>query len=317
MPWEKKGLIFKPKQNHEWMQAYATVPTPDLISPNNIRIYFGTRDSSNRSHITYLEADASNPNNISYLHNEPILTPGEIGCFDDCGVMPSWVVNHNGYKYLYYTGWNVRNTISYHNSIGLAISEDDGKNFKRLSQGPVIDRNFNEPHFSAIPCILIENNVWRMWYLSCVKWVIFNDRPEPFYHIKYAESSDGIEWKRKGVICIDFKDENECGLVRPCVIKDGNKYRMWYSFRNLQNYRTNIYNSYRIGYAESDDGIKWIRKDNEVGISISSDGWDSSMIEYPFVYEYKKKKIMLYNGNNFGESGFGFAILRERGEEIV
>ena len=35
------------------------------------------------------------------------------------------------------------------------------------------------------------------------------------------------------------------------------------------------------------------------------------MMEYPFVYEHRGVKHMLYNGNGFGETGIGYAVLEE------
>ena len=35
------------------------------------------------------------------------------------------------------------------------------------------------------------------------------------------------------------------------------------------------------------------------------------MMEYPFVYEHRGVKHMLYNGNGFGETGIGYAVLDE------
>ena len=40
--------------------------------------------------------------------------------------------------------------------------------------------------------VIIENDLWRMWYLSCTKWEIREGKPSPNYNIKYAESKDGI-----------------------------------------------------------------------------------------------------------------------------
>ena len=64
---------------------------------------------------------------------------------------------------------------------------------------------------------------------------------------------------------------------------------------------------YRIGYAESADGIKWDRKDN-TNISVSKSGFDSKMMEYASVIKYKNKYIMFYNGNNYGFDGIGLAV---------
>ena len=86
---------------------------------------------------------------------------------------------------------------------------------------------------------------------------------------------------------------------------------MWYCFRGSRDYRSDKAQSYRIGYAESEDGIRWERLDDLVGIDRSEDGWDSVMMEYPFVYEHRGRKYMLYNGNGFGETGIGYAVLTE------
>ena len=82
---------------------------------------------------------------------------------------------------------------------------------------------------------------------------------------------------------------------------------MWYSYRAQQNYRTLAIASYRIGYAESSDGLSWKRMDDRAFFEPSDSGWDSFMVAYPEVFEFNGKLIMLYNGNGFGESGFGYA----------
>ena len=33
------------------------------------------------------------------------------------------------------------------------------------------------------------------------------------------------------------------------------------------------------------------------------------MIEYPFVFDHKGQRFMLYNGNGYGKTGFGMAVL--------
>jgi hypothetical protein len=117
--------------------------------------------------------------------------------------------------------------------------------------------------------------------------------------IKYAESENGIDWKREGKIALNFKDDSEYAMSRPFVIKEDGIYRMWYSYRGA---------AYRIGYAESDDGINWERLDEKVGISVSKSGWDCEMVEYPFIFDHKGQRYMLYNGNKYGLTGFGLAV---------
>lgn len=307
MMWNKKGLIFVPDGKYEWNKTHASVPTVYKVDGTRLRIYFATRDTQNRTNISFIDVDANEPSKVLYIHDRSVVSSGNAGMFDDMGAMPSHVIDVGDEVWMYYLGWNVRNTIAYHNSIGLAISKDGGVTFNKFSEGPLFDRNYIEPYYSAIPYILRENAVWKMWYLSNTAWVEYNGRSEPFYHIKYAESDNGIDWKREGKVAIDYKDENECGIVRACVLKDGETYKMWYAHRNLQNYREDKNNSYRIGYAESSNGVDWIRMDEQVGIDVSENGWDSEMIEYPFVIDVNDKRYMFYNGNGFGKTGIGYA----------
>jgi len=303
MKWIKKGVIFKPEEESNWMVTHAAHSFADYLGNDIYRIYFATRDKENRSHTAFIDINVKNPKEILNISKKPVLAPGEIGTFDDSGVMPSWITNHNNCKYLYYIGWSLGVTVPFRNSTGLAISYDKGHNFKRYSRGPILHRTNLEPHWANAPCVMIENGKWRLWYLSCLKWGMENGKAKHYYHIKYAESKDGINWKREGIVCIDFKSKEEYAISRPCVIKEDGIYKMWYSYRG---------ETYRIGYAESKDGIKWERKDDEVGIDVSESGWDSEMIEYPFVFNHNCVKYMLYNGNSYGKTGLGYAILGKK-----
>jgi hypothetical protein len=307
MKWIKHGLVYATRGDHSWNRSHASVPTVDLVNDKIWRIYFATRDEQNRSFTTFMEVEAGNPQNILYEHTAPILPLGKLGAFDDCGVMPAWIINVGTKKYLYYIGWAQRKTIPFHNGIGLAISSDGGRSFERFAEGPLFGSTWKEPYFTSGPCVLIEGNLWRCWYLSCTGWKVIKDRPEAFYHLKYAESKNGIDWERNGIVAIDYKTDTEAGISRPSVLKEDGRYKMWYSYRDAFDYRTDKKRSYRIGYAESGDGIQWTRMDEQAGIDVSADGWDSEMIEYPQVIAQGQRKYMFYNGNSFGATGFGFA----------
>lgn len=308
MRWEKKGLIFKADARYEWMTHHASIPCADKVSEEVLRIYFGPRDSQGRTHTALIDVEADDPTRIIRVHDQPVLSPGQLGGFDDSGAMPSCVVNKGGRKYLYYIGWNQGVTVPYRNAIGVAVSDDGGTTFTRAFPGPVLDRTRDEPFFTATPYVLIEDGIWRCWYASTTGFVVVAGRPEPVYQIKYAESRDGLAWQRPNITCIPYKSDGEAN-ARPAVVKENGKYRMWYCYRGSVNYRTDKSQSYRIGYAESADGLEWQRLDHLAGIERSDSGWDAKMIAYPNVYEHKGRKYMLYCGNGFGESGFGYAVL--------
>lgn len=301
MRWNKLGLIFCPSNEKTWMHSHATLPIAESLGNNLFKIYFSSRDKHNKSYTGYVVIDLFKPKEILELSSTPVLAPGALGEFDDSGAMASWLTSYQEKRYLYYAGWNLGVTVPFRNSIGLSISTLNNE-FTRFSPGPILDRSMYEPHFCGSCCVLAGEDYWRMWYVSCIGWRIQNGKPEHRYHIKYAESSDGINWQREGVVAIDFSNDEEYAISRPTVIYKNNKWKMWYSFRGK---------SYRIGYAESDNGREWKRLDHQVGIDVSTSGWDSEMIEYPFVFDHKGQRYMLYNGNNYGKTGFGLAMLEE------
>lgn len=304
--WIKKGLVYNVKAEHEWDISHAQVPVVDILS-DRLRIYYSTRNKQGKSNVSYIEVDKENPQKILFKNESVLFSFGNIGAFDDSGIMPSSIINVGNKKYLYYIGWTTRQTVPYQNAVGLAISDDGGKTFKKISEGPIISVNYIEPYFSGTAYVLKDEGIFKMWYLSCIKWEVFNDKPEPIYNIKYAESPDGINWRQTGTVAINLEG-NEGGIVSASVIKVAGKYKMWYGKRNKENYRSDVKNSYRIGYAESLDGIIWKRMDNFSGIDISENSWDSEMISYPNVIKNKEKLLMFYNGNGFGKTGFGLAV---------
>jgi predicted GH43/DUF377 family glycosyl hydrolase len=303
--WYRKGLIFKPDSKNRWNKSHAQVPTP-LVLDDRIRVYYSSRDKDNISRISFVDLDLKDPEKIINKHSEVVLDIGKPGTFDDCGVMPSWVLMKNNFIYLYYIGWNVRNTVPYYNSVGLAISNDDGLTFKKYSLGPLWDRNVFEPYFSASTCVIPFNTGWICYYLSCTEYREYEGKMEPRYHIKIATSEDGINWKRDGLIAIDYKHSEEAGIVKASVLKINSEYHMWYSYRNFKDYRNDEMNSYSIGYAKSSNGIDWARYDGKMSLNGLST-WDNLMEAYPHVIKLDNRLLMFYNGNGFGETGFGYA----------
>jgi hypothetical protein len=287
------------------MASHAAVPVPYVIDDQRLRIYFGPRDSEGRTRTAFVDVDPAEPSRVLEVHHQPALDLGRRGTFDDSGVMPSSLVEHRGALYLYYIGWNRAVTVPYRNAIGLAISTDGGLSFTRLHEGPIVDRNALEPYFVTTPFVRYEEAAWRMWYASATGWV--DEPPNPVYVIKYAESMDGIEWTRQNVTCIEPKSSDEAN-GRPWIEHDRDGYRMWYCYRGVHGFRSDPAESYRMGYAESADGVAWDRKDDEAGIERSESGWDSEMVAYPSIYEHRGRRHLLYNGNGFGRSGIGHAL---------
>jgi hypothetical protein len=313
MSWKRCGLIYSPgmQPQRAWSISHAQCPTPDLLEETRLRIYFGTRDGQNRTRPTFIDVDPNHPERIQYVHERPVLELGDLGCFDDAGVMPFCVLNVEDKKLLYYAGWNTSTTVPYRISIGLAVSEDGGESFRRMYPGPILDRALDEPHFCSTPFVVRDSNRWRMWYLSCRGWRVLKGRPEPQYDVRSACSDDGIHWRRDGSIAIEFESPDEA-IARPWILPGVKRWQMWYCHRSLDGYRTDKESSYRIGYAESaDNGETWTRLDPLGGLGSSDSDWDREMAAYPAVYEQRGRLHLLYNGNDFGRGGFGYAVCEE------
>lgn len=298
MRWTKLGRMFCADNQFAWMRTHAANAVADPLDDHRLRVYFSTRDNENRSSIGVAEADVRRPNEVLRLEPEPVLAPGPIGTFDDSGVSMGCLVHLQGKCFLYYLGWNLGVTVAWRNSIGLAVNSGDGLDFERHSLAPVMDRHHVDPYSISYPWVRIEDGRWRMWYGSNLSW---GSRQEDMNHLlKYAESADGIHWHREGRVAIPFKDESEYAMSKPCVVRDPGVYRMWYSYRGA---------AYRIGYAESPDGLEWARRDDAAGITVSESGWDAESVEYPCVFDMGGRRYMLYNGNGYGRTGFGMAVL--------
>jgi hypothetical protein len=300
MTWQKTRLAIPPMHGLGWAETHAAVPHAESVDDKHVRVYFTARDGERRSHIAEALLELDGMPRAVEIKREPLLAPGTRGTFDDSGVMTSCLVRNGGFEWLYYQGWSLGVTVPFYVFVGCARRIEGEGNFERISLSPVMGRDAIDPFMCSSPWVLVENDVWRMWYVSNLGWTDGADgRPQYRVHIKYAESDDGIHWKRNGNVCVDFARADEYAISRPCVLRDPDCYRMWYSVRG---------SAYRIGYAESDDGLTWRRLDEAAGINVSSEGWDSEMIEYACVFDHGGRRHMLYNGNGFGATGIGHAV---------
>jgi hypothetical protein len=302
MDWRKLGLVYCPTGEFAWARQYAHLPTPILFSPEIIRVYFAGLDEAKFGRIGYVDVDANQPTRVLTVSREPVLDLGEPGAFDDCGVNPSCVVRVGDRWRMYYIGWQRSRRVPYLLFAGLAESRD-GERFERVSRTPILERTDAEPFLRSATTVLAIDGGYRAWCVSALGWTTVNGEPYPRYVVRSAESADGVRWSEGGPVCIDLEGD-EFGIGRPWVVRDPDRYRMWYSIRSRSR-------PYRIGYAESAGGVKWTRMDDRVGIAASESGWDSEMICYAAVVDVNGKRLMFYNGNRHGATGFGVAVLEQ------
>lgn len=279
------------------------IPTPVRVSDQRVRVFITCCDDQGLGRVGYVDVDANNPTRVLNRCPEPVLDIGEDGTFDENGALVC-SVEHAGDRYfMYYAGFELGRKIRYRLLTGCATAKDSVGPFARVWPVPVLERSEDELYFRGGPFVRFEDGRFCMWYVAGSGWEDVAGQIKPVYEVRYLESSDGIHWPRRGESCIAVEKENEYGFGRPYVIRHEGKYRMFYSVR-----RRDVA-SYRLGYAESEDGLHWVRKDEEIGLDVSKDGWDSEMICYSAVIELNGRWYMFYNGNDFGRTGFGVAEL--------
>lgn len=311
MKWIKKGHIFNSSGEFEWSKDYAQAPRP-LILHDRIRIFYSTRYFDCKtlpiSQASFIDVDRNNLANILYKHNEPSLSLGSKNSFSEYGIHSAMLIPQKECTYYFYQGWQRGNKYPYTTEVGLAKSYDNGLTFKKYGEAPIFGKSKLNPYYVNGVFIIQKNDKYIMFYSSGKEWLENNGKLESVYQIKTASSSDLINWDLNDEFIIKPKFENECQNTAT-VIYLNNKYHMWFCYRQALDFR-NSDNGYRIGYAWSNDLETWNRDDSLAGIDISKDdSWDSQMICYPYVFEIDGKVIMLYCGNYFGKSGFGYAEL--------
>src|SRR5438105_7530630 len=118
--WIKKGLIFAPEKNSDWLFSHASLPVADRMR-DVCRVYFSSRDKQGRAQVGYFETD-SGIDKVLRVSEHPVISLGPLGGFDDSGVTTSWIVNYGQKKYHYYSGWSLGVTVPFYFFVGLAIS---------------------------------------------------------------------------------------------------------------------------------------------------------------------------------------------------
>jgi hypothetical protein len=304
MRWRKYGRVYVPDGGQAWAQHHAFPPTPLARPDGSLRLYMAFCDERTVGRVGWVDVDPEQPSRILGVAAEPVLDIGHPGAFDENGVLPTSVIRVGDEIWMYYVGYQLGHQVTYFQFEGLAVSRDGGDRFERHQRVPVIDRSDAEL-VNRTSAFVRQTPVgdFEMWYVAGSDWTTVDGKPLPVYDMRYLRSADGVIWPPTGEICIELEGEDEHALGRPWVItRDDGSREMFYSVRTRSK-------DYRIGYATSDDGRNWTRRDADVGIDVSADGWDSESIAYASVVDLAGGRTMFYNGNERGRTGFGYAVL--------
>ncbi len=186
--------------------------------------------------------------------NNPVLTPGAEGEWDEGGIADNAVIYDDGEFYMWYAGW-IENWAA---KVGYATSSD-GSAWTKHPGNPLFEQggpgSFDES--GVFPnSVIFDGETYRMWYTGV-------DLPDFFFTVGYATSADGISWtKHSGPVLETGSGWDSWDVSYPSVVFDGSIYHMWYSAAGIVG---NLALPTGIGYATSADGIEWAKyPDNPV-----------------------------------------------------
>jgi predicted GH43/DUF377 family glycosyl hydrolase len=143
--------------------------------------------------------------------------------------------------------------------------------------------------------VLKEGDIYRMWF----SW-------RPKKSIALVESKDGIRWSKPEIVLgPNEKTDWENDLNRPVVIKNGDRYQMWYTGQAR--------GKSWIGFATSKDGKSWERMSAKPVLSAELP-WEKVAVMCPHViYDDKNKLYRLWysGGEQHEPNAIGYATSKD------
>lgn len=300
--WKKLGQIYAPNINgqHPKLVSHAANPLPVHMAGDVYRIFFSGRDDQNRSSVGAVDFDIVQRKVIN-KHYAPFFEHGPVGSFYSDGISVGCCYEVNDVRYMLFMGWQNPPGEHWRGDIGRLIVTPD-LSLHVENEEPFMGGCSIDPISLSYPWVQLRpSGGYDMWYGSTLQWDAGNS--EMLHVIQHAMSDDGNNWFRTG-LAVPYELGVAQAFSRPTILlNDSGDFEMWFSFRSGAGEK------YRIGYAKSADGKNWVLDLKEAGIDVSPSGWDSEMLAYPFVFKHNGAIYMLYNGNGYGKTGFGLAIL--------
>jgi len=194
---------------------------------------------------------ATSPDGINWTKyaSNPVFEKGVASSWDESRVtFPSVIKEDSTYK-MWYEGSNSADV----RQIGYATSTD-GINWTRYVSNPVVTPSQSWCNLDVSnPSVIKDGSTYKMWFGGAYSGDV--DR------IGYATSSDGTSWSMYGgnpVVPVGGGGAwDDRHIHWPFVIKEDSTYKMWYG-----GYDGTGITGYKIGYAESSDGITWSKDSN-------------------------------------------------------
>lgn len=208
----------------------------------------------------------------------PVMWPGPFGSWDSGNISPGPVIKKNDQYIMYYKGF----TDQYSSwSIGMAVS-NDGVNWVKHGS-PVVMGDVNSWDSKIVATSIVSNgDEYLLYYVG--------KSNSTNYKVGLAKSIDGVNWVKhsQNPILTPTNSWEGTGIHWPSVVKEGNNFLMTYG--NGDAYISGF------GLAYSEDGINWIKDENNPVFTTSNTINNYSRILYPTLINDNSEFRIYYTG---------------------
>jgi predicted GH43/DUF377 family glycosyl hydrolase len=223
---------------------------------------------------------ATSANGLAWdnYQNNPVLTPGEYGSWDDLRIAMPVVIHDGNIFKLYYSGFRNPNGQW---SIGLATSVD-GKNWEKYGS-PVLSGSAQTSDYKLTPNDIIKKD--GTYYLY------YSGKNAEYDHTNLvASSTDGINWTKLGELSFNQPQAWEANFIgKISIVKNGSHYKMVY---------LSIDQSHVAGFGEafSEDGIEWTKNPHNPIFTSQMTVNNYQLIGDPFLLQNINECRIYYSG---------------------
>lgn len=231
------------------------------------------------------------PNKWVRSADNPILSPGSPGSWDDVLVSFPCVMKTADRFLMWYTGYDGSDY-----NIGRAVSTD-GVNWTKDAD-PVIRSGSIVPYAAdgVLKASIIRSpDGFQAWVAG---------RDGLIVRILYYTSPDSRNWTPGAsgpVLDVGAPGAWDSGYVFPCsVIRNGDLYQMWYIGEHAATHETGL------GYATSSNGVSWTRYAGNPVFTGVSGSWENGL-DFAHVM-YRGGQYQMFYGGYGSPAKFGFAV---------
>lgn len=306
--------VIKPGELHGDLDCNRSGAGHVIQVGDTYRMYYWGTGSDGYHHICLAETSVDNPNGWEARGSVLDRQPGTE--YNDKGPgFPFVVPQKKGPWLMYVCGWGIpRADGRLPNTTGVAFSDDAGQSFYYRHEAPILkmDRPWDKEGTGSV-FVRREGERFQMYYTSIGHYF---DKPEgvetghgdviPRIGVGFAVSDDGVDWvKPQGDLMVSprgFETEPyEYISSKPFLLEEDDGCRMW-----LHTFGT----AYRVRSLYGRDGLNWEWQesgiDGEFGIG-EKGCFDDCQRCYVSVIKFGDAYRCWYTGNEFGQTGMGYA----------